>query len=80
MSIIKEMTDEFIEKDGYVTCEFSTAKFDANDFNELSKCNEQLAKANRSERWNAHYCVTCLMHDPTAPIHVEIAEIQMPGE
>lgn len=77
VTLIKELTDEYIKNDGYVTCEFSTDLLTPDLIRAFDHANWRLESYPRLEaRWNVFYCSTCASHDPKFPLHCEIGVIE----
>jgi len=69
--IAESMTNQYLEKQGYLTCEFATTA----DHSEaktavLNLMSEKLKGLNA--KWVMHPCDTCLGYDTDRPIHVAI--------
>ena len=75
---IRRLTDEYIERDGFVTIEFSTS------FDRLRELEPLLHVLNVGlrpylARWVAYECNTCAGYCPTSPVHVEIMPFSLSG-
>ena len=73
---IKAMEKEWLEKDGAISCEFSTAP-EHLDIALLIDSSNRLATGKKSGRWTFSFCDTCEEHHKNRPIHVEIVSNQM---
>jgi hypothetical protein len=72
---IESMTNEYIEKDGLVTCDFSTSEEKLKELQPfLDQMNLKLAAS--SSMWKSGHCNICKNYDASAPIHVEILGIE----
>lgn len=69
MSIITEMTLEYIEKKGCLTAEFQADRLTRKMILEMTECDKMLKDAH----WIAHSCKTCASWNDGKPtLHVEI--------
>lgn len=76
------MSEEFISKKGYVTCEFSIQE------KYLVAAHNYTFEKNRARpaygEWRIFKCATCIEHSERHPYHVEIAVVderpEMPAE
>jgi hypothetical protein len=66
--MIVEMSKEFDEKDGFVTCEFSIHKNDIPEFADFVKSNVDL----KLGRWVTMECQTCVGYHGEGYVHASI--------
>lgn len=72
MEIVRNMTKEYKERDGCVTCEFSTSQ---ENLGEKLKFLNEINYENTMCRWTIQFCRTCESYNKETPFHVQIEEV-----
>jgi hypothetical protein len=67
--LVSSMTDEYMSKDGIVTCEFST---DLISIDIKLECLKQASKKLKIGKWVIYKCDTCKSYHKDKQYHVEI--------
>lgn len=74
--LVNDLTAEYIEKNGRVTCEFSMGYPSDEHIEYLIKVTNNLKTINSNWEWASHFCSTCESHDKTRPYHIEIRDLK----
>lgn len=73
IDLINQMTQEYIQDNGYLTCELSTRLIKPEGLAALAGANVLLEAAGLEGRWVVFHCSTCAEHsNGESPIHVAI--------
>jgi hypothetical protein len=74
VQMVNSLEKEFIEKNGYVTCEFSSGKLKPEQVIILYESSERLKNSN--SLWVSFFCETCESYNKNKPYHNMIKEIK----
>lgn len=76
-ALIENMTREYIEKQGCVTCEFSIGNLVTPYLMEFFvEANRSLALSGLNAAWYCFHCSTCKGYNKETPVHCEITNLK----